>query len=68
MNEPSPVWCPLIDLSLWDRGLGRDASRDSDGSRPEEAPVAARVGEGGAPPIPGEFCVSFGLGASKVLA
>jgi hypothetical protein len=48
-------------------GLGVDASGDSAGSRPEEAPTrlcpeVARVGEDKAPQVPGEPSTSFGLG------
>jgi hypothetical protein len=54
-----------IGPGAWGRCFG-----DSAGSRPEEAlallwPEAARVGEGGAPPVLGEPCTSFGLGGFK---
>jgi hypothetical protein len=60
--------------SLESIGLGAwgDASGDMAGSGPEEVPagfwhMVARVGEGRAPPAPGEPCASFWLGSFGIL-
>jgi hypothetical protein len=58
----SPHW---FGTHRQNQGLGGGDSGDSAGSRPKEAPIglwpeATRVGEGGAPLIPGEPCASFG--------